>query len=472
MQQPFLRVQSPDLMGLSNQAILDFFAQHEGLGIHSLAVVKEGQYYALAVAPFAVNSPHTLFSLSKSFCSMAAGIAVEEGLISYEDSVAEVLSDCLPEKVDKRVKDITLHHLLSMSSGLDEKSDHEIRSSADWARAALSYKVVHKPGTRFHYNTMGTYLAGRMVSARTGMSLRDYLLPRLFAPLGIAKPQWDCCPQGYNVAGFGLHLSVEDLARTAQLLQNGGLWQGRRLLSEEYLRRATSVQVENRNLDWDDPHEDWMGGYGYQFWMAQHNRYRGDGMYGQVMMMDRASGLAVCCTAGLHMMGDQMDALHNLMDALLVQEADPKASRAALSQLEAGLKVAAPKDAGGPVMLEGSYQMEEGKSLRIETPDEDSLRLIFRDRAKPTPLFLSFGRKQTHTGQFLSGAMGERPQPYLGRFGVQESVLTASLVMPEAPYKSKIVLTKSAQGLHLQMTSVGLDNGSWPLLRIDHQEQQ
>jgi len=467
MASEFQLVSSPEELGLSSRAITEFFSKHGKLGLHSLAVVKGGKAYALAVRPFAVDSPHTLFSLSKSFCSMAAGMAVHEGLLSYEDSVAEVLRDCLPEKYDKRLKEVTLHHLLSMSSGLEEQSDHEIRSSTDWARAALSYKVVHKPGTKFHYNTMGTYLAGRMVSARCGMSLRDYLMPRLFEPLGIKKPQWDCCPLGHNTGGFGLHLGVTDLARTAQLLLDGGVWQGKRLLSEDYLARATRKQVDNKDLNWDDPHVDWMSGYGYQFWMARHGRYRGDGMFGQVMMVDPNSKLAVCCTAGLNLMGDEMDAIHDLMDRLVSLPKEKAEGQAALKRLEKRLVFRAPADKGGPLFGEGNYFREDGKGLRVEIPDDNSLRLIFRSPDSQQPLFFSFGRKTAHRGEFPSFAMGERPQAYLGRFGVRDGVITARVVMPQAPYKTEIKLSPTPEGMRLVMDSVGFDSGTFLLKRAE-----
>ena len=168
-------------LGLSAQPILDFMEQHQKLGLHALAVVRGHKVFTLSVKPYKDSFPHTLFSLSKSFCSMAAGIAVGEGLLSYDDKLTEVMKDELPETYDKALDQITLHHLLSMSSGLDERSDHEIRSSLDWVKAALSYPLKRKPGTTFHYNTMGTYLAGRMVPLRI---LAEERFP------GKTRPRW------------------------------------------------------------------------------------------------------------------------------------------------------------------------------------------------------------------------------------------------------------------------------------------
>jgi len=461
-------VQLPEDLGLSGQAVKDLLARHSALDIHALALVRDQKVYAIAKKPYRTDSPHTLFSLSKSFCSMAAGIAVDEGLIRYEDSVADILKDSLPEGFDIRLNEVTLHHLLSMSSGLDERSDQEIRGQADWARAALSYRVVHDPGSHFHYNTMGTYLAGRMVSKRTGMSLRDYLMPRLFAPLGIAKPQWDCCPLGYNVGGSGLHLSVMDLAKTAQLLLNWGLWEGRQLLSADYLGRATVKQVDNEDQSDPDFHIDWALGYGYQFWMTRENRYRGDGMFGQVMLVDEGNKLAVCVTAGTHMMGNELDALHGFMEGLL--QLPPLADKAAKKLQKTGKAWQAekPRDDGGALWGEGSYLGPEGRLVRVETPDEDHLRLIFRKTEDLKPLIFSFGRKKPVKGQVPSWAYGERPQPSLGRFGVAEGVITAQALMPEAPYRMQVQMKALEEGsIQLTMDSIGFEMGEFILNRTD-----
>ena len=469
MAESLQRVRSPEEMGLSGKAVTEFSKAYRNLGIHSLAAVREGKVYALAMKPWEVDSPHTLFSLSKSFCSMAAGFAVNEGLLRYDDSVAEVLQDSLDKDYDKRLHEVTLHHLLSMSSGLDVKSDIGVRSGRDWAAAALKHNVVHDPGTHFHYNTMGTYLAGRMVASRTGMSLRDYLMPRLFEKIGIPKPQWDCCPLGYNTGGFGLHLSVMDLARTAQLLLDNGVWGGKQLLPLAYLDRATVKQIDNANPADPKAHPDWTSGYGYQFWMARNGRFRGDGMYGQVMMMDRENNLAVCCTAGTNLMGDELDALHRLMDGLLTL---PKQEGEALSELrrmEKVLAVEMPADQGGQLFGEGTYAGKNGISLRLETPDEQTLRLILREKGQAHPLYMTFGRKADYIGEFVSGASGERPQAYLGRFGVKNSVMTAQAVMPQAPYHIHLEIEGEKDGLLVRADCVGPRSGTFHLRRTDHQ---
>ncbi len=457
----FKRVSSPLEMGLDAGAVVRFFDRNRDLGIHTLAVVRDGKACAVGVRPWDVEAPHTLFSLSKSFCSMAAGLAVSEGLLSYDDSVAEVLADVLPEKHDPKLQDVKLRHLLGMSSGLDEKSDtHSIRGKNDWARDILSYKVKYEPGTRFHYNTMGTYLAGRMVAKRTGMSLRDYLMPRLFGPLEITRPQWDCCPQGFNTAGFGLHLSCMSIAKVAQLMQNRGMWGEKRLLPEEYVREATKKQTDNRNPD-NPGDSDWEQGYGWQFWRAKHGRYRGDGMYGQVMMMDEAHNLALAVTAGVNDMGKEMTALHGLLDDLAGSKASSR-NTAALRRLEKDIGFPYPQDDGSPVpgilAREGSFFFRDSRSLRFEHPDEDTVRMIYRGPGMKVPSMVTFGRDQEYRGEHVTYVPGERPQAYIGRYGVKDGALRAQMLFPEGPYTLLLTAAPEKNGIRVRTEGVGFES--------------
>lgn len=462
MDTQFSRVLKPEDLGLSGQAVRRFFDLHGKLGTHALAVIRDNKVYALSRKPWQVDSPHTLFSLSKSYCSMAAGIAMGEGKINPEDKLVDVLPEVLPQQHDPGLADIQLQHLLSMSSGLDPKSDQrKYRYKKDWAREALVHPVLHPPGTVFHYNTLGTYLAGRMVEKRVGSTLRDYLMPRLFAPLGINKPQWDCCNLGHNLAGIGLHLSVMDIARTAQLLLNRGQWGGQQLLPQAYLDKATTSQVDNRVDEGPNPHQDWLSGYGWQFWMGNHGRYRGDGMYGQVMMMDQQNNLALAVTAGENMMGDQMDALHKLMDELYTLPHQEEKDQKKLQQLEKTLTMPPPPDKGEALINEGTYWTRDGRMLRIETPGDGSLRLIIKGKGQKDCSILSAARGKPFLGQFTSPVMGERPQEYQGQFGVADGVLSVHVYMPQAPYQLRASITKAEDGLLVTYQAVGFDSGSF-----------
>lgn len=314
----------PEDAGVSSEAILRFLdaAQAQDVQFHALWVLRHGQVACrMNFAPYDEKTPHMLFSLSKSFCSAAAGFAVQEGLMNWDTRLADVLPDELPANPSPRLLAVTLHHLLTMGSGLKPESD-EGTEEEDWARAALSFDCDHDPGTHFHYNSHGTYLISRMIQRLTGQTVRDYLIPRLFEPLGMmnpdgSAPKWDCCPQGVNTGGWGLWLSCGQIARFGQCLLQKGVWDGRQVLPPEWLARATVPQIDNSNGGVRD--NDWTLGYGYQFWMCRGGRYRGDGMFAQLCIVDEARDMVVCCVSG---QGDIGKALTVIYDHLLSDEVD------------------------------------------------------------------------------------------------------------------------------------------------------
>ena len=132
----------------------------------------------------------------------------------------------------------------------------------------------------------------------------------LFQPLGIDKPRWDESPQGINTGGWGLYLKTEDLAKMGQLLLQGGKWNGRQLVPEEWIREASKAQVpcqpagmkpdqvEKAGLTKEN--SDWVQGYGYQMWRCRHNAFRADGANGQYILVlpDQDAVIAVTANIG------------------------------------------------------------------------------------------------------------------------------------------------------------------------------
>ena len=282
---------TPEAQGISSRAILGFVdaaedsinALHSFMLLRGGKVVAEGWWY-----PYNPDSPHRLYSLSKSFTSTAVGLAVEEGLMSLDDLVLDHFPEEAPAEPDENLASMRVRDLLRMNTGhLKEQADAFWSTERDtWAESFLAVPVGLKPGTHFVYNTGATYMAGLMVQRLTGGTLIDYLTPRLFAPLGIEGATWQSDDEGYNVGGWGLRIRTEDIARFGQLLLQRGMWDGRRLLPEWWVTEATALQTANGS----DPDSDWDQGYGYQFWRCRHNAYRGDGALRPVLHRHARSG--------------------------------------------------------------------------------------------------------------------------------------------------------------------------------------
>ena len=273
--------------------------------VHSFMLLRHGQVVAEGWwAPFTADDPHQLYSLSKSFASTAVGLAIAEGKLTVDDLVLSFFPEDAPTDVNPNLKSMRVRDLLSMSTGHDasDLGTFSFQSEQKLTREFLALPVKHRPGTHFLYNTPATYMCSAIVQKVTGEKIVNYLQPRLFEPLGIEPPFWSECPQGISHGGYGLSLRTEDIARFGQLYLQQGQWNGRQLLTGDWVRAATSKQTANGS----DPNNDWNQGYGYQFWRCRHNVYRGDGAFGQFCIVMPKFDAVLAVTSGTGNMGAVM----------------------------------------------------------------------------------------------------------------------------------------------------------------------
>lgn len=298
-QDVFLR-RKPEELGIDPAGVLAFLqdVKAAGLELHSFMLLRHGKVAAEAWwKPYSADRKHMLFSLSKSFTSTAIGIAVSEKLLQTGDTVASFFPELMPDNPSEYVLGMTVRDLLMMSSGHETDPVQAMTGSEDgnWARAFLHAPVLHPPGTRFLYNNGATYMLSAILQRVTGMTLVEYLKPRLFGPLGIKDPEWEVCPRGIAAGGWGLKLRTGEIAAFGQLYLQEGVWNGRQLVAKEWIAEATSKQIENGT----DPDSDWAQGYGYQFWRCRHGMYRGDGAYGQLCIVLPELDSVIAVTSGV-----------------------------------------------------------------------------------------------------------------------------------------------------------------------------
>ncbi|GAB3410744.1 serine hydrolase domain-containing protein [Schumannella luteola] len=241
-----------------------------------------------------------LYSVSKGVSALAAGIAADEGLLTLDTRVPELLGGL---ELGAGVEGVTLRHLLTMTSGIDfEWFGDQPVPGADLAQAMLG-RPSRGAGTVFQYSDASTYVAMRMLGAAVG-DVRDWLLPRLFEPLGIDNPQWHRCPLGWIVAGSGLELRTEELARVGRVLRDGGLWHDRRIVSSTWIDGMHSGWVPTGA---DAP----FARYAIAGWEERDSIWRLDARYGQYVIVDSERDAVVTITA--HEETDD----HRLVDAAL-----------------------------------------------------------------------------------------------------------------------------------------------------------
>ena len=276
---------TPEAEGISScaiNALIDAISADEAACAQQLMILRNGRVIAEAVwAPYDARLPHELYSLSKSVTATAIGMLVDEGRLSLDEKLCDIFSDKAPEGAQRPSRAFTVRHLLNMSTGT---YFNEIGTAlgADWEKEFLHAEVKFPAGTAFEYNSMNTYMLAAIVRRRTGLSLTEYLEPRLFLPLGIERYDWETCPGGTEKGGWGLSLDAESVAKLGQFYLNGGLWQTpegeRRLLSEAWIREATRSQI-------DTPNGEITFGYGYQIWMTERaGAFLFNGAFGQYML--------------------------------------------------------------------------------------------------------------------------------------------------------------------------------------------
>jgi CubicO group peptidase (beta-lactamase class C family) len=298
-----------------SSAILAFLDAADQLdSMNSFMLLRHGQVIAEGWwAPYDADSPHSLYSLSKSFTSTAVGLAIAEGKLSLDDPVLKFFPDEAPAEPSRNLRAMRVRDLLRMNTG--QQTEPPRPANQSWVRSFLAHPVPFKPGTHFLYNTSATYMLSAIVQKVTGQTLLDYLRPRLFEPLGIEKPTWETSPQGISAGGYGLSVRTEDIAKFGQLYRQKGRWNGKQLVPAAWVEAATALQTSNGS----SPDSDWDQGYGYQFWRCRHGAYRGDGAFGQFCVVLPEQDAVLAITSGVR----DMQAVLNLVWSKLLPAMGP-----------------------------------------------------------------------------------------------------------------------------------------------------
>ena len=324
---------------------LDAVEDHPAVEMHSLMVVRHGHVVAEGWwAPYSAERPHLLYSISKSFTSTAAAFAQAEGLLGLDDTVLSHFGEFAADITDPRSRSMKIRHLAAMASGhsRDTLTEALERDPAEPVRGFLLVPPDHEPGTVFAYNQPCTYALASIIQRHAGMSLTQYLRPRLLDPLGIGPVGWHSWPPGRELGFTGLHARTEDVAKLGQLYLQRGRWEGVQLIPERWVDEATSAQIANPG----EPEPDWRQGYGFQFWMARHG-YRGDGVFGQFCVILPAQDTVIVTTAYTREMQAVLDAMWtHLLPGLGVTTPAGGSAQHQLSARLAGLEL--PACAGAP----------------------------------------------------------------------------------------------------------------------------
>lgn len=245
-----------------------------------------------------VDNIYDIYSATKTILSIAVGIAYDRGLIDLNESVLrylpvkKVASMSLSQK--ETFEKITIHRLLTMSVG-DFPFRPEGNSYLDFSLAC----VVKKPEEKvFQYSNISAYLVGVALTEAFQADLGKVIEESILKPLGITKYEYGRCPEGYFYGASQMKLTVHELSQVGLLLCNKGMYDGKRILSEEYVQKATSVQQMNRE-----------GGYGYLIWKYRDG-FSINGKWGQKCYCLPNQGIMVTYLSHIE------DNSHDLLDSM------------------------------------------------------------------------------------------------------------------------------------------------------------
>jgi CubicO group peptidase (beta-lactamase class C family) len=291
---------TPEQQGIDSEKLAEMldYIQEEDVNIHSLLIIRNGYIVMDAYFyPFASGSVHDIASVTKSFTATLIGIAVSEGHITgVEQPVLEFFPKHNISNLDANKKAMTLEDLLTMRSGFEcvnepyEVTVMQMQESPDWIQFTLDLPMAEEPGSRFVYCSSNSHLLSGIISETTGVKELDYAQKRLFQPLGISNVIWPSDPQRNNHGWGDLHLTPHDMAKLGYLYLNGGAWDGKQVVSAEWVTRSTQKQASLEEGE----------GYGYQWWVpgSLQGLYEARGRGGQRIIVWPEKNIIVVTTGG------------------------------------------------------------------------------------------------------------------------------------------------------------------------------
>ncbi len=282
------------------EAMINYIEEQQ-FAIDSILVIRNGYIVEEKYLSTQNDTPHQIYSCTKSIISALIGIAIREG---YIDSVDQKVVNFFPERnisnLDSRKQAMSLEHLLSMTTGLEwnelnipyssQNSVYQLRRSNNWVQFILDRPMVAEPGTTWTYNSGASHLLSAIIAQTTGNSTLAFAQKHLFEPLGISNVHWSTDPQGIFLGGSSIRLTTRDMAKFGYLYLNNGTWNGEKTVPAEWTNKSTRKFISLS--EYTD--------YGYQWWIfPQLDVYSAIGYGGQWIVVIPKYDIVVVFTASM-----------------------------------------------------------------------------------------------------------------------------------------------------------------------------
>ena len=345
--------------------------RQQNIQIHSLLVIRN-DYVVLDATfyPYDGKDVHDMASVTKSVMTTLIGIAADQGKLSLDDRMVSFLPDHTIANPEAQKQEITVRHLVSMSSGLDctneadERTLREMIASPDYVQFVLNRNVTWAPGEHFVYCSPAIHMLSPILQQATGLSSLAFARQYLFEPLGIHDAMWEQDPQGYYDGWGDLSLHPQDMAKIGFLFLHNGHWDGKQIVSAKWVAEASRAHMDTG----DDP-------YGYGWWIdpAVEGAFRADGRGGQYIFVLPKWNMIVVTTGG----GFSMDEFAEMLLASFIDFEKPlPPNPQGVARLEQAIAAAILPPASTPVAPLPDVAMQvSGKEYVLE-PNPATLQSI------------------------------------------------------------------------------------------------
>lgn len=410
---------TPEAQGMDSNKLLDMVAAYQETSeddpefdIDSITIVRNGYLVAdLYFDPlFPPDTKHVIHSCTKSLVSTLIGIAIDQGFINgVNDKVVDFFPDKLSSAMDPGMAKITLHDLLTMQTGISSQDSYlygyrglfALQRSKDWVSHILSLPLEAAPGTRFDYSNMSSFLLSAVIQKATGQKALSFARQNLFGPLGIDDVLWEESPSGINIGWARMWLKPHDMAKFGLLYLHQGGWDGRQIVSADWLNASLTPHACPRNYrdvldeaggkDNELSMRNWVSskflrpfadGYGYQWWLDRKGLFTALGTAGQYIIVSPVENLVVAITSQASGLGAFKPAklFNDYIRKSIVADHPITANQAALARLDA-LAVPPPliQDREAPAQLPQQAFDISGETYSLESNNwnYDNFKLSF-----------------------------------------------------------------------------------------------
>ena len=448
------RADSPESLGVDPIGLAEMYESITAGGylIDGVVIVKDGYLISEAYRqPFCPGQRHIIHSCTKSIVSACVGIAIESGVLAgTEMPLGELFPNADSTAWSEAKREVTLAHMLTMSTGLDTRDSYlydwegltAMRRSSDWVAHALALPGTASPGARFDYSNITSFLLSAAIQQATGITTEQFAREHLFSPLGITEIRWPVSPNRISIGWGELRLLPTDLAKIGMLYLHGGKWAGDQIIPREWVDESWTTHMDAGTL---------QPGYGYQWWIDGEGAFMALGYRGQYLIVDPAENLVVVFVSNLP------DEEFRVPENLYRHHILPALSRASASTPAATTRL---QDAVAAYSHPGGARQTDAVSS--SAPPADALAWsgtynLGTNRFGMTALTVDFG---------LDGASATVTEHYEGRDDVYQVGLADQFAVTTADGVDIGLRGGWTSTGHLQLLYVGIGEAWWTRLQL------